>query len=252
MRKIFGLALVVSFMLAACEEDRTILSESNYHVKFDLNNTSLTEGNSTVTIPVRLVATASAAPVEIQYTVTGTAVEGTDFEFVSTKGSATIAAGAFATNVVIKLLDDVNSDGAKTIILTLTSVSGGFRTGDGLPGKVLTLTIADNDCAFDVTSWSGNFVANEIYASSTYGPYEVTFQQDASNPNRFRFDNFYDSGCDAYLVFDPATVTVRFPDQAPCGSPLTASSGTFNQCEGSITISLHFDGQTWTYSFKKA
>jgi len=252
MKKIFSLVALLSFMLVACEEDRIILSESNYHVKFALNNTNYTEGDRTIDIPVRLVSTALSSPLQITYTVSGTAVEGEDYEFVSAKGTATIAAGSYATNVVIKTLDDVISDGSKTLVLTITSVSPAVRVGENLPGKVLTITIADDDCAFDAASWAGDFVAMEVYASGTYGPYTITFERDPTNPNRFFFDNFYDSGCDAYIDFDPATVTVKFPNQAPCGSPLTASSGTFNQCEGTISISLHFDGQTWIYNFKKA
>lgn len=252
MKKIFSLAALLSFMLIACEEDRIILSESNYHVKFALNNTNYTEGERILNIPVRLVSTALGSPLQITYTVSGTAVEGEDYEFVSAKGTATIAAGSYATNVVVKLLDDVNSDGAKTVVLTITSVSPAVRVGEGLPGKVLTITIADDDCAFEAASWAGDFVATEVYTAGTYGPYTITFERDAINPNRFFFDNFYDSGCDAYIVFDPATVTVKFPDQAPCGDALTASSGTFNQCEGTISITLTYHGETWTYNFKKA
>jgi hypothetical protein len=113
-------------------------------------------------------------------------------------------------------------------------------------------SVTDHVTAYAAEGWVGTFTALEDYGSAHWGPYEVQFTQDVTIPNRFHLDNFYDSGLPAYIEFDGAAGTVKFPDgQSPNGKPLTASSGTFNQCTGEATINLNYDGGDWIYHFTK-
>ena len=102
---------------------------------------------------------------------------------------------------------------------------------------------------YDASAWAGTISAYEDYGSSHWGPYETSLTQDPSNSNRFHLDNFYDSGLDAYIEFDGATGTVKFPNQTVDGKPITNSSGTFDQCRRQVTIKLNYDGGDWTYLF---
>ncbi|HEX8041267.1 MAG TPA: hypothetical protein VF490_19100 [Chryseosolibacter sp.] len=118
----------------------------------------------------------------------------------------------------------------------------------------IKVAVTDNvTTPYDAASWAGTFSAVEDYgASGTYGPYDVVLTQDASNPNRFHLDNFYDSGLAAYIDFDGPNFTVSFPDgQTPNGKPITNSSGTFNQCRGTAIINLNYDGGDWVYRLTK-
>jgi hypothetical protein len=104
---------------------------------------------------------------------------------------------------------------------------------------------------YNASAWAGPITALEDYGSATWGPYEVVLTQDSSNPNRFHLDNFYDSGLAAYIDFDPSG-SVSFPEgQSPGGKPITNSSGTFNQCTGTLEIHLNYDGGDWIYHFTK-
>lgn len=121
-----------------------------------------------------------------------------------------------------------------------------MQESNSIVGKVTDLV------PFNPASWAGTYTALEDYGTSTWGPYDVQFVQDATNPNRFHFDNFYDSGLDAYVEFDGATRTVKFPDgQSPDGEDLTDSSGTFDPCTGELVINLNYDGGEWIYRFTK-
>ena len=116
----------------------------------------------------------------------------------------------------------------------------------------IVVKVSDMVCAYSASSCAGSFSALEDYGAAHYGPYTVSFVQNANNPNRFDFDNFYDSGYDAYIEFDPTTGTVKFPDgQSPGGKAITKSSGTFDQCRGILTINLNYDGGDWIYHFTK-
>ena len=76
----------------------------------------------------------------------------------------------------------------------------------------------------------------------------------------FRSGNFYGTAAlHAYIDFDGATGTVKFPDQDVEGDTsdpeITASTGTYtvDLCAGTATliINLNYDGGDWVYQFVK-
>jgi hypothetical protein len=135
-------------------------------------------------------------------------------------------------------------------------VSDGVDVG-GNPFHTLTiLSNCEDIVGLEPDYFAGDYDALEDYgAGGTYGPYDVTLVQDEDDPNRFDFDNFYDAGYDAYIVFDIANGTVSFPNQNVGGDAtnpaITDSSGTFDLCDGTLTINLTYDGGPWVYRFTK-
>jgi hypothetical protein len=176
MKKLKSIAiLLISFAaFFSCEEELTVIDPSEYFVRFQSTGTSLLEGSSTIKIPVTLGSPAQSGSVDITYEISGTAVEGTDFQFASTKGTVTIPAGSYADTIRVQVLDDFESDGAKDIILKLTSVSNGFSAGIGTLGNSYKISIADNDCPFDINDYVGAYTLimelenGFIYAAGTY------------------------------------------------------------------------------------
>jgi hypothetical protein len=121
-----------------------------------------------------------------------------------------------------------------------------FRAGTS--NALKAIVVDDYTAPFDGARWSGVAHSLEDYGGgSTYGPYDNNITQDPADPNVFYLDNFYDQGLVAKMQFDPASGTVKFPDQTLGGKPLTNSSGTFVQCKGEAVINLNYDGGDWVY-----
>lgn len=130
----------------------------------------------------RLARAGSAAmlsnPLTVSFTLTGTAGNGTDYQ--SLPLTATFAAGAATVDVVVTPIADGATEGAETVILTLTSVAP-YDLGSPVAA---TLTISDTDSplvsvsAFDATaSETGPDLGMFRFTrtGSTAAPMTVTF-----------------------------------------------------------------------------
>ena len=96
------------------------------------------EGEGTHDVTVNL-SSAPDAPLAVPYTVSGTAVSGTDYTALS--GTLTVPSGATTATVPVAIVDDTAREGDETVVLTLaagTTHTVGAR-------DTHTLTIADND-----------------------------------------------------------------------------------------------------------
>ena len=153
----------------------------------------------------------------------------------------------------VNLESDLNlSDGTQVLAADIVA-AGLFASDQFYPAQKLTYSVTDF-CPY-VADWAGTYTANEVYASSVYGPYNVTFQQDPGNPNKYTFGNFWDYGLPAYVVFtptsdDPDGQIVEFPEQEVDGETLTGT-GTYDQCLGVFKIQTNYAGSDWRYEFKK-
>ena len=96
------------------------------------------EGAGTHDVTVHL-SPAPDTPLAVPYTVTGTAVSGTDYTALS--GTLTVPASATTATVPVAIVDDTAREGDETVVLTL---AGGTTHTVGAQGAH-TLTIADND-----------------------------------------------------------------------------------------------------------
>lgn len=232
-----GLALPL--FLLSCDGDEDGASAPSIDFSGISSTYYESTGTTTVTIPVRTSSAVSGDNLDFEFA--GTATEGEDFEFV----------GFTAEGVQLSLIDDAKLETNETIRIRMVSPNLSL-TGN----NIHTVTIVSN-CedlgGLEVSYFAGEYDAVEDYgAGGTYGPYEIELVQDDTDPNMFHFDNLYDSGCDSYMVFDIAAGTVHFPDQSPCGVPLTNSSGTFTLCgDETLIINLNFDGGDWVYRFSK-
>lgn len=200
------------------------------------------DGTVTVTLPVRMAGKINENNLDFEFD--GSATEGEDFEFV----------GFSAEGVQIKFIDDNDLEPVERLRVRMVSPSLNL-SGNSIHTITLVSNCEDTENPY-IGHFAGDYNATEKYGPTEvdwYGPYQITLVQDETDPNTFHFDNLYDSGCDAYMVFDLAAGTVYFPDQEPCGSPLTNSSGTFtlDPCHTELTINLNFDGGDWVYSFEK-
>ncbi len=93
-------------------------------------------------------------PVTVNYTISGTAANGTDYSSIGT--SVIIPAGSPSATITITPIDDPLNEVDETVILTLAAGSYNIAAS---PGNVATVTIADNDPAptvsFNSASSSG-------------------------------------------------------------------------------------------------
>jgi Calx-beta domain len=81
----------------------------------------------------------TTAPLDVFYTVTGAATNGTDYTVLA--GSVTIPAGQSSATITVGPIDDTDVESDETVILTLDDVAG---YSVGTPSAA-TVTIADND-----------------------------------------------------------------------------------------------------------
>ncbi|WP_343630922.1 Ig-like domain-containing protein [Fluviicola sp.] len=113
---------------------------------------SILENNpGTVTLTVTLsVATTTATTINLGYT--GTATSGTDY--VAGVTSVTIPAGSTTATFVVDPNDDLIYEGDETVVVTITSISGGNGATIGSPAST-TVIIVDNDNAIPVANDNG-------------------------------------------------------------------------------------------------
>ena len=89
----------------------------------------------------------TASALVVNYSITGTAMNGTDYTTLS--GSVTIPAGSAGELVTVTLTNDSVAEGTETIVITPTP-SASYASG---PAAVMTIT--DNDASTQVVSFNG-------------------------------------------------------------------------------------------------
>lgn len=153
----------------------------------------------------------------------------------------------------VNMETDLNlTDGSQVLAADIVN-AGLFASDQFYPAMKLTYSVTDF-CPYEA-NWGGTYTANEVYASSVYGPYNVTFTKDPVDPNKYIMTNFWDYGFPAYVVFtptldDPDGQIVEFPEQQVDGKPMSGT-GTYDQCLGVFKIQTSYDGSDWRYEFKK-
>ena len=106
-------------------------------------------GYKDYTVPVT-IASAPSADANVVFTLTGTALQGVDYDFF-TNGNLTSPSNTLifpsgsdvAQLVTVRVYDDKNLESAETIVINFTVSGGGALKGEGVP--VHTVSIADND-----------------------------------------------------------------------------------------------------------
>jgi hypothetical protein len=145
---------------------------------------------------------------------------------------------------------DLNlTDGTKVLAAEIVS-QGLFGSNQFYPAMRLNYAMTDY-CSYVATDWAGTFDATELSELfGAYGPYNATFTQDGTNPNKFTTDNWYDSGIPVYFIFtpsvDPSTQIITVPSQPnPLNTARTiVGSGTYNSCIGEAAITMTYSQGT--------
>jgi alpha-tubulin suppressor-like RCC1 family protein len=104
----------------------------------------------------------TTADLVVNYTMSGTAVEGTDYTALS--GTVTIPAGSTGAYVNVIPINDTTPEGTETIVMTLTSGSYGVRVGSA------TLLLGDND---SFSGMSVAFAAGTATTNEAVGTYNL-------------------------------------------------------------------------------
>lgn len=132
------------------------------------------DGTSGLTVPFTEASTttgedffisrrgATTADLVVNYTMSGTAIEGTDYNTLS--GTVTIPAGSTGAYVNVIPINDTTPEGTETIIMTLTSGSYGVRVGSA------TLLLGDND---SFSGMSVGFAAATATTNEAVGTYNL-------------------------------------------------------------------------------
>jgi hypothetical protein len=214
MKKYITIILTVLIAAVGCEEVNQTLSPNLYNASFAGSGVTLGESNvESYVIPIKLTASAQSSDTQVTLSVSGTGVEGKDYSLITS--AVTIPAGEFFTNAEIELLDDFEEDGEKTIVLEIVSVSNGLKAGlDGTVGNKYTLTIADNDCAFDINEFVGSYdvklnnAAAFLYSAGVVCCLETTLSL-GSEPNTLIDSDFYGLVSGGLASANPA-VSIKF------------------------------------------
>lgn len=164
--KTFKFALLMAFVggfFISCDEDETVANTltfpANAFVAFETSGTTVAEAAGMITITAQYGSTSSAADQSFGFTSTSAeAVEGVHYTIVDSRTSFDFAAGVHTNSIDVNIIDNLDVDGAKNIVFTLT--------GQGFPGEAAinstyTLVIQDDDCPFTLAelgaaSWAGS------------------------------------------------------------------------------------------------
>jgi len=125
--------------IPAGETEITILDDDRPRVSFAAGSSSVAESGGTQNVAVS-ISPAPTTAITVNYTVSGSATENTDFS-ITGSGTVTVAANATSVNIPVLITDDNGEEAAETVILTLSS-GVGYNVGST---SSHILTIADND-----------------------------------------------------------------------------------------------------------
>ena len=158
-------------------------------------------------------------PLDVAYTVGGTASNGVDYQALS--GLATIPAGASNTTLVVQPIDDATPESSEYVTLTLKSATA-YTLGASYSASV---TILDNDnLAPAVTLTSPP-------AGSTFtGPTNITLEAQASDPDGWiRNINFF---CNGVYIGSGGSTSSTPPSNAPAPGSVTTCSVVWSNVVG--------------------
>ncbi|MBI4663040.1 MAG: hypothetical protein HY735_29880 [Verrucomicrobia bacterium] len=166
----------------------------------------------------------TATELTVYFSLSGTAVNGTDYGRLNT--SATIPSGAASVDLVVGPIDDSLEEGAETVVLTLSSDPANMYAV-GSPNSA-TVSIADNDTQQSIVVWVDDALPAGAWSSTGGGD---AWQWVSSNPGPFSgtrahqstvtpgIHYHYFSGASATLTVNPGDVLVTYVFLDPSNAP---------------------------------
>ena len=203
-----------------------------------------------VRLQVNLAAATRSEAVTVNFTVSGSAIEGVHYNMVTSGNSVTIPAGEHFAYIDYEVLTfNFGTDEAQTITITLTDASGDVEVSSNY-GTLTTNT--RKECAFDITNFAGAYSCLE----PGYGTYDVNFTQ--IDANTVEIDNFWDFGGVAQYTFDASGGVTLAEQTITMGGEgwVVEGSGSYDPCTGSFSVDytvvrvsdgLTYDDNTHTF-----
>ncbi|WP_071189162.1 Calx-beta domain-containing protein [Trichormus sp. NMC-1] len=178
-----------------------------------------------------LTRTASDVNPTVNYTITGTATNGTDY--LQLTGTATFAPGSNTTTITVTPTDDFIFEGNETVILTLTSGTG-YNIGTA---KTATVTIADNDAIPQLS------INDVIISEGNSGTKNANFILSLSNPSTktisINYQTVDDDATTANNDYVAKTGTITFtPGQTTQTLPITINGDTVGEINEAFSVLL--------------
>ncbi|MTI21139.1 hypothetical protein E1176_08915 [Fulvivirga sp. RKSG066] len=166
---LFLIAFAVIFTSACDEEDGRTTFEGPFYVQYTGSSASVSEADTTTVIKVEVsnVGPTLNSDIIVNYTVEGDAEVGVDYEILrgGTPGQIVIPAGEHFGVIELRTINNDETDGNKSIDLTLTSANNGLEVGRGAIGTTYSLSISDDDCPFDITTFPGTYNVSWVQSS---------------------------------------------------------------------------------------
>lgn len=244
-------------LLIACDENPPILF-TDAVVVFEGNDISITEsvggGNETPNSTTLTISRANAdisQALTINYTAeailvsTGATVSDA-FTISGTAGQITIPANAYEASITLSTVNNLDTDGAKEVTITLTSAEGGINIGypgPDSPRKSIKVTIEDDDCPFEIDNFIGDYECDEPAYNAIY---DVTFTLKQGTTDTIINDNFWFSSASVEYVLNPDDNTITIPLQSvdgDYGNMIITGSGTIEPCTGKMTVNYSIDNE---------
>jgi len=128
VKSILAVAVVTLLTVTACETDDVEGPQvpDGPEVLMTLNPSIINENGGVSSVEISL-SSSSTQDVQVNLGLTGSATEGTDFN-INTQ-EILIMAGDIAGAATITAIDNSDEDGSRSVVVTVTSVSGGYTDG---------------------------------------------------------------------------------------------------------------------------
>ena len=196
-------------------------------------NTSTASGDESVTpvsLPVTLSAT-STGTITVNYAVTGGTATGSGTDYTLSSGTLTFSAGDMVKNIPLTVTDDTLSEDGETVIVTLSSPSGGVL------GSITsqTYTINDNDPVVAV-----QFSGTASYGQESAGTVNIPVSLSAVSGRTVTVNYAVSggtatSGTDFTLGGSSVTFT---PGQTTANIPVTITNDSLAEGDETIILTL--------------
>lgn len=265
------LAVAILFAMSSCdreEYDDVAAAGSWKYVGLTNVGGTFNEGNGAAPTTVNFrvfiggVAT-NDTDVTVDFASSGDAVYNTDYTLSGVTGasnngfSVVIPSGEMSAAFSLTTVTNVDEGADRAVSFELSGADNGFNVDSRTTIASNSVTIQDDDCAFDLaTDFAGASQVTEVYSASEYGPYDpnVTF----TNSTTLTINNFWDWGWVATLTVDPTdnSVVISTTDGGAgglgglvgCFDWEVSGSGVLSPCTGEILISPTVSSACYGYT----
>ncbi|MEQ9403065.1 MAG: hypothetical protein RIM99_05725 [Cyclobacteriaceae bacterium] len=268
INKLYVILFAIALMTVSCTETETEAVFNGSFVAFNAGTAGTLESSTDqLALPITMAGPLLTTDLVVDFTVSIENGTESDYTLSNTTGSLTIPAGEVADTIWITPVDNFVEDGAKVVTITLSGANESVTLG--LPGpdannKSIVVTLSDDDCAFDINAFAGDYnveIISEVGFGNPGGSwFSTTTLSVGSDPNTLVDANWWDFGETGVITLDPsdpANLTTelvgapQFTYFNGAGLPRysiqgTQPLGTFNTCEASMVVNMELTREDQT------